>query len=55
MSDIKKKINAKEVARLEKEGGEREAAGGVEAHRNLMRLRNADQRKARKESRKAAR
>ena len=55
MSYKAKKISAKDAARMEREGGEREAAGGVEAQRNLMRQRNADQRKARKESRKAGR
>lgn len=55
MSYMGKKISAKDASRMEKEGGEREAAGSMEAHRNLMRQRNADQRKARKESRKAAR
>lgn len=35
----------------ERQGGENEAAGGVEAQRNLARLKNEDQRKTRQAKR----
>jgi hypothetical protein len=41
------------ASKSEREGGMREAAGGVEAHRNLMRLRKEDQRKTRQAKRKS--
>ena len=40
------------ASKSERQGGIREAMGGVEAHRNLARLRKEDQRKTRQEKRK---
>jgi len=39
------------ASKSERQGGMREAAGGVEAHRNLARLRKEDQRKTRQAKR----
>ena len=41
------------ASKSEREGGIREAMGGVEAHRNLARLRKEDQRKTRQAKRKS--
>ena len=49
----KDKMSFEEARKAAREGGEREAMAGAEAHRNLARLRKEDQRKTRQAKRKS--